>query len=142
MVVACTPWRLNASLSMASTPASTIRKCSGAHPAITALAATKPTVAEEYIGGLVDLTGEVGRFAVARATARDAAAVGRCHAVVDALARRLLAMTLPSKLHKKASALNTNRRKLQALLYDLSIHIRPLASGIEAPADDDAADDE
>ena len=52
------------------------------------------------------------------------------------------AVSLPSKLQKKASVLNTNRRKLQALLYDLSIHIRPLASGIEGPADGDGAADE
>lgn len=32
----------------------------------------------EYFGGLIDFTGEMGRFAVARATARDEVAVRTC----------------------------------------------------------------
>lgn len=31
---------------------------------------------EEYLGGVLDFTGELNRFAIARATARDTAAVG------------------------------------------------------------------
>lgn len=37
-----------------------------------------PSHQVEYVGGLVDFTGEMGRFAVARATARDVAAVQAC----------------------------------------------------------------
>lgn len=32
----------------------------------------------EYFGGLIDFTGEMGRYAVARATARDEVAVRTC----------------------------------------------------------------
>eukprot|EP00937_MAST-01D_sp_MAST-1D-sp2_P007885 g7885.t1 len=98
-------------------------------PALMPLSALPLLSADEYVGGVVDLTGEIGRFAVARATARDAAAVGRCHCVVAAASRRLLAAPLPSKLGKKCGALDANRRKLEALLYDNSIHINPSARG-------------
>ncbi len=39
--------------------------------------------AEEYLGGVLDFTGELNRFAVARATARDKAAVQRCRDLVE-----------------------------------------------------------
>jgi predicted translin family RNA/ssDNA-binding protein len=38
-----------------------------------------------YLGGVLDFTGELNRYAVARATERDMAAVQRCRDVVDAL---------------------------------------------------------
>jgi hypothetical protein len=38
-----------------------------------------------YLGGVLDFTGELNRYAVARATERDVAAVQRCRDVVDAL---------------------------------------------------------
>ena len=38
-----------------------------------------------FILGLIDFTGEVGRYAVARATQRDTAGVEMCHAAVDVL---------------------------------------------------------
>lgn len=40
---------------------------------------------EEYLGGVCDLTGEIGRFAVQRASKRDTAAVERCRYLVDAI---------------------------------------------------------
>ena len=40
---------------------------------------------DEYLGGVLDFTGELNRFCVARATERDVAAVTKCRDVVDAL---------------------------------------------------------
>ena len=38
-----------------------------------------------YLGGVLDFTGELNRFAVARATVRDVKSVQRCRDIVDAL---------------------------------------------------------
>lgn len=43
-----------------------------------------------YLGGVLDFTGELNRYAVACATKRDAAAVSRCRDVVDALMGQFL----------------------------------------------------
>lgn len=43
-----------------------------------------------YLGGVLDFTGELNRYAVACATRRDAAAVARCRAIVDALMGQFL----------------------------------------------------
>ena len=40
---------------------------------------------DEFLGGVLDFTGELNRYAVARATARDKAAVQRCRDVIDSL---------------------------------------------------------
>jgi len=86
----------------------------------------------EYLGGLVDLTGEIGRYAVAQATRRDVAAVQRCRAVLDALAGEMLSLRLPASLNKKGDSLNTNLRKIERLQYDLM-----LAAGGKRPTPPD-----
>jgi predicted translin family RNA/ssDNA-binding protein len=77
----------------------------------------------EYLGALADLTGEVGRYAVARATARDAAAVGV--ALQTALAVHAAALRLgpawPRALERKLGALGTAATKMEQLLYDHSL---------------------
>jgi len=101
--------------------------------------------AEEYVGALVDLTGEIGRFAVAKATARRTAAVARCHAVMDAICSQLLLVPLPGKMAKKVSALSTNRRKVETIIYDLSLTQGGKATANSAGADTpmpDGGDDE
>jgi predicted translin family RNA/ssDNA-binding protein len=40
---------------------------------------------DEYLGGLLDFTGELNRYAVMRATERNIAAVKKCRDVVDTL---------------------------------------------------------
>lgn len=40
---------------------------------------------DEYLGGVLDFTGELNRYAVMRATERDIAAVKKCRDVVDSL---------------------------------------------------------
>ena len=75
----------------------------------------------EYIGGLVDFTGEVGRYAVAKATRREVQAVERCHAVLDRLSGEMLLLRVNAQMSKKAEALATNLRKLEIVLYELSL---------------------
>ncbi|GFH14676.1 translin-like protein [Haematococcus lacustris] len=45
---------------------------------------------EEYLGGILDMTGELNRYAVLRATARDTAAVARCRDLVDSMMGKFL----------------------------------------------------
>jgi hypothetical protein len=49
---------------------------------------------DEYLSGVLDFTGELNRYAVARATARDVGAVQRARDVVDALQGQFLQMDL------------------------------------------------
>src|SRR5262245_5599324 len=60
-VVACTPYRLNAGSSIASTAATTIGKCGGSHPAITALTASFSSVACRHSGGMAPSDRSGGR---------------------------------------------------------------------------------
>lgn len=75
----------------------------------------------EYIGGLVDFTGEVGRFAVAAAAKRDTDAVEASLAADLTVQDVLMRLGLPGKLSKKEGALRTNVKKLEHVLYELSI---------------------
>jgi predicted translin family RNA/ssDNA-binding protein len=77
---------------------------------------------EEYIGGLSDLTGEIGRFAVQRGTARDVESVRRCWATNSAIVSELQCMgRLPGNVSKKMDASRTSVRKLERILYELSL---------------------
>lgn len=95
----------------------------------------------EYLGGLCDLVGEIGRFAVRRATVRDADAVRQSLSSALAVQSAVLALgsSAPRGLHKKGDALRTAVRKLETLLYELSLVDR---SGRvrEAPTDHLPAD--
>jgi predicted translin family RNA/ssDNA-binding protein len=78
---------------------------------------------EEYLGGLVDFTGEIGRWAVLKATQRDKEAVEKALSAdltVEA-AMILLDTAMPGKMNKKVGALRNNVKKLEQLLYELSL---------------------
>ena len=79
--------------------------------------------AEEYLGGLVDFTGEVGRWAVLKATQRDTESVKKALSAdltVEA-AMIQLGTSMPGKMNKKAGALKNNVKKLEHVLYELSL---------------------
>jgi predicted translin family RNA/ssDNA-binding protein len=77
---------------------------------------------DEYIGGLLDFTGELNRHAVLRATARDVAAVARCRELVDAIFGAMLQFDLRnSPIRKKFDALKYTLKKMESLLYELSL---------------------
>lgn len=88
------------------------------------LTAKLPLSTEEYLGGLCDLTGEVGRFAVQRGTARDSTGVRLClntnRAILYALEmlERLPAM---GGIGKKMDPLRFSVEKLERMCYELSL---------------------
>ncbi|TYZ64248.1 hypothetical protein PybrP1_004420 [[Pythium] brassicae (nom. inval.)] len=96
----------------------------------------------EYIGGVIDFTGELMRFAVAKATARDTAEVKRCRAMVEAIAGELLQFDFRNgPLRKKYDAVKYNLRKLENTLYELSlITASGLAIRSDAAQDDSPKD--
>jgi hypothetical protein len=76
---------------------------------------------DEYLGGLVDFTGEVGRYAVVMATNRQKAIVLECSSVCTLIRQNVeFAKGLRVK-GDKLTALRTNCKKLLTLLYELTI---------------------
>ena len=77
----------------------------------------------EYLGALCDLVGEIGRYAVRKATERDAQAVRGALASAVAVQSALLSLgsSAPRGLHKKGDTLRTAVRKMETLLYELSL---------------------
>ena len=96
------------------------------------------------------MTGEVGRVAVAAATARDLATVRRVFETDVAVMEAVSGLNLPPKLAKKIGPLEMCVRKVEHLLYELALAAaNPLAAkraassaGEEEPAAKKARDDE
>ena len=108
-----------------------------------------PLTDEEYLGGVYDLTGEVGRVAVIAATARDTASVQRVFETDVAVVEAVAALHLPPKLAKKMGPLEGCVRKVEHLLYELALAAaNPLAakraasSAAEEPAAKKSRDDD
>ena len=76
---------------------------------------------EEYLGGLCDLSGEVGRVAVLKGTKRDREGVQGCLDTNLSVLYALEGLHLPGKLHKKMDPLRGSVRKLENVLYELSL---------------------
>lgn len=94
---------------------------------------------EEYLGGLLDFTGELNRWAIARATQRDTAAVQHARDCVDTIMGCFLRLDLRNgQIRKKYDALKYTLKKLENTLYELSLG--GYQSFTKAPGDDD--DDE
>lgn len=81
--------------------------------------------AEEYLLGLCDFTGELVRYAVLRATARDKGAVQRVRDMIDAIHGQLLQFDLRNgELRKKYDSIKYNLQKAENTLYDLTLNPR------------------
>eukprot|EP00301_Raphidiophrys_heterophryoidea_P020933 c5497_g1_i1.p1 GENE.c5497_g1_i1~~c5497_g1_i1.p1 ORF type:complete len:448 (-),score=111.38 c5497_g1_i1:74-1417(-) len=92
---------------------------------------------EEYVGALCDLTGEIGRYAVTRATHRDVSAVEQCLETDLAIMTTIIQLPIPSKLFKKLEPLRMAISKLEMILYELSLRsTRGVGGGL---ADDEGA---
>ncbi|OQS05210.1 hypothetical protein THRCLA_02613 [Thraustotheca clavata] len=77
---------------------------------------------DEYLGGVVDFTGEVTRYAIVQATKRDIARVEECRNIVDAITGELIQFSFRnSPLRKKYDSLKYNLKKLENTLYELSL---------------------
>jgi predicted translin family RNA/ssDNA-binding protein len=78
----------------------------------------------DYLGGLCDLTGEVGRYAVQRGTKRDSDGVHFCldtnMSIVFAL-ETLRHFPSGSYIYKKMDQLKQSVEKLERMLYELSL---------------------
>jgi predicted translin family RNA/ssDNA-binding protein len=81
--------------------------------------------AEEYLLGLCDLTGELMRYAVIRATKRDKKAVENARAIIDAVWGQLTLFDLRnSELRKKYDSIKYNLQKVENVLYDMALNPR------------------
>lgn len=85
------------------------------------LSEMKGVSSHEYVGALSDFTGEIGRFAVVSASKRDISAV-RCVLQVDvAIAGSITLLNTSGKYTQKANAVMTNMKKIEDIVYELSM---------------------
>jgi predicted translin family RNA/ssDNA-binding protein len=81
-----------------------------------------PLEPQEYLGGLCDLTGEIGRFAVKRATVRDTKNVIRCMETNMSILFAMEALNkFPGNIGKKLDPLRRTVEKQERMLYELSL---------------------
>jgi predicted translin family RNA/ssDNA-binding protein len=87
---------------------------------------------EEYIGGLCDLTGEIGRFAVQRGTVRDVASIKQCWYSNTMIYNAIQSMNRisssassygsgGSSSSKKLDTVRSNVLKIERMLYEISL---------------------
>jgi predicted translin family RNA/ssDNA-binding protein len=81
----------------------------------------KVVSSHEYIGALSDFTGEIGRFAVVSASKRDLPAVRRVLQVDVAIAGSITLLNTTGKYTQKANAVMTNMKKVEDIVYELSM---------------------
>jgi predicted translin family RNA/ssDNA-binding protein len=75
----------------------------------------------EYLGGLCDLTGEIGRYAVQRGTARDVKVVQLCWETNEAICEALETMDHHLGLNKKMDMVRRSVEKIERMLYEMSL---------------------
>lgn len=103
-------------------------------PADFTVIALKP---DEYLGGLCDLTGEIGRYAVQRGTERDLDGVRLCLQSNQRILSAIQSMPVfPSSIGKKMDQNRRSIEKLERMLYELSLSAaaggRPVTSEVES----------
>jgi predicted translin family RNA/ssDNA-binding protein len=87
----------------------------------------------EYVGGLSDLTGEIGRIAVLYGTSRDLNALTPVHRFCDAISRGLSEITLSTgKFYQKSTTARQNTSKIEGLIYELTMNMKS-ERGIHRP---------
>lgn len=92
-----------------------------------------PLTNEEYLGGVADLTGEIGRVAVVAATARNIHDVNVAYDTCHFVLRQFTSCELPGKIVKKMDALHATIRKLETLQYELSLKQHGKITADDAP---------
>lgn len=85
-------------------------------------AVVAPGIDEDvYLGGVLDFAGEIVRHAVSAASARDLPEVKRCQEIVTAVMSELVSMNITGPLRPKYDQLRQNLRKIEEIMYDLSL---------------------
>ena len=92
---------------------------------------------EEYLGGLCDLTGEVGRHAVQRGTVRDVQAVQLCLQTNAAIHTNLQGLDVRS-MSKKMDMVGRSVEKIERMLYELSLSQAAGGRNVKSDVDVDA----
>ncbi len=77
--------------------------------------------AELYLGGLSDLTGELVRYAMSRATAHDDKEVRRAKETLDAVMEFLIGLDLTGYLRTKFDQAKNSARRMDEIMYDRSL---------------------
>lgn len=75
----------------------------------------------EYIGGLSDFTGEIGRIAVMQAAKRDLDGVREIQQADIVVADFISQLNIANRFGKKLEAVNMNLRKVEDIVYELSM---------------------
>jgi predicted translin family RNA/ssDNA-binding protein len=98
----------------------------------------------EYIGALSDFTGEVGRMAVVAAGTRDLSSVRDIHNCIIVIAAAFQQLNASGKFTKKIEAVNGTMKKLEDVVYELTLVTRGGRSGREKAAEEEPSskDDE
>ncbi len=87
---------------------------------------------EEYLGGLADLTGELGRRAVLAATRHDVEEVKRIHDVLERIYGQFVRFDFRNgELRRKYDSIKYNLQKAERVLYDLTLKGRPNGNDAE-----------
>eukprot|EP00533_Pseudo-nitzschia_delicatissima_P003873 CAMPEP_0116092084 /NCGR_PEP_ID=MMETSP0327-20121206/7848_1 /TAXON_ID=44447 /ORGANISM="Pseudo-nitzschia delicatissima, Strain B596" /LENGTH=455 /DNA_ID=CAMNT_0003583475 /DNA_START=191 /DNA_END=1558 /DNA_ORIENTATION=- len=77
---------------------------------------------DQYLGGLCDLTGEIGRFAVQKGTERDYEGVHQCLEANTAILAAVQGLEKPpNRLNKKMETLRRSVSKIQRMIYEMSL---------------------
>ncbi|KAJ1496514.1 Translin [Baffinella frigidus] len=94
----------------------------------------QPCNAQEYLGGVLDLTGEVCRWAVAQATKRETAKVEQAREMVEAVLGSTTSLSgLPGNVYKKLNGVEATLKKLDTIAYELSLTRKSGAATADAP---------
>lgn len=74
-----------------------------------------------YIGGLCDVPGEILRFAIKSATARDIKEVKRCYSMAEEIIHELVDMNLTGYNRQKFDQAKQSLNRLQQVVYEVSL---------------------
>lgn len=80
--------------------------------------------AETYLGGLSDLTGELVRYAVSRATRGDLKEVRRAKEAIEEVLAFLTSLDLTGYLRQKYDQARNSLRRMEEIAYDLALKRR------------------
>ena len=96
----------------------------------------------EYLGGLCDLTGEIGRYAVQQGTLRNLAGVKQCLETNANILLAIQSMDLQrSPIYKKMEMIKRSVEKLERMLYEMSLSEATGGRQLEHTMEDDAGAD-